>query len=321
MFNKVNTRTLFIIFIVLLGLVILVIPEGKNKKNRSFKSELYQFDEDLVKEIYIYPKAGGKLISFNKKDDLWYVSDEKGEYNADPAQVEAMIKTISELKATRLASNDKESWKKYEVTDSLGTRLEFSDGKKKLADLYVGKFSYSQPTQPAANPYMQQQGIMTSFVRLAEDKKVYAVEGFLSMTFNRKVDEFRDSKVLQLKKENITKIDFQQPESSFSLIKNDNNWLIDGLITDSLSTANYLSGLNFMNSTHFIAENAKPIGSPSHSINFNSEEGMVVIEAFYTDSLNIALSSSLNPGSFFDGTKSELFNKLFKKQEYFLSRN
>lgn len=318
MFNKINIKYLTIVFVVLLVLVLLTVPSGNRKKNRSFKSELTAFDTAQVTGMVIYPKSGGEWITFSKKENKWLVSGKEGEYNADRSQVENMLFALSNLRAKRLAARDKDSWKKYELTDSLGTRVEVLGNKKVLADVYVGKFSYSQPVRPA-NPYQQQQGVMTTFVRLSDEKEVYAVDGFLSMSFNRRLEDFRDSRVVQVRKEQLEQIVFSRPDRNFSLTKNDHAWMIDGLAADSTKVADYLSGLNYVRSSHFIPNDQKPVGAPNYTLKLTGGNGaeLATVSAFYTDSTHITVTGSMNAGTYFDGKADDLFTKLFKEKEDF----
>ena len=111
MFNRYKTRNLFIIFGILLVLVLLTALTGNEKKNRSFRSELSHFDPAAVSQFHLYPKAGGERIRFRKNGEHWTVADASGEYNADGAQVDRMLESISELRALRLAAREKEDRK------------------------------------------------------------------------------------------------------------------------------------------------------------------------------------------------------------------
>jgi len=320
MFNKVNTRYLTIVFVALLALVLITVPSGNKKKNRSFKSELTSFETEAVTSFTIYPKAGGESISFRNSDDNWLVSDASGEYNADNNQVESMLGSLSQLRAKRLAAKGKENWEKYELSDSLSTRVKIQEGEKVLADVYVGKFSYSAPQQPAS-PYMQQQGTMTSFVRLDKEKEVYAVDGFLSMSFNRQIQNYRDGNVLRITESDLQRITLKAPGSEFSVVRNDSIWMVDGVLADSASMADYLSDLRYARSSEFLASELQPAGNPSHTLKLEGKDGSMLaqVDAFVMDSTRISLRSSINPGTWFDGTGDELYQELFRDKSYFLS--
>lgn len=322
MFTKVKLNHLVITFVVLLAIVLITIPGGNARKNRSFKQELTRFDSSAVTSLEILPKSGNELISLQKKDGNWLVSKGNASHNADNRQVSNMLTTLQELNAKRLAANDRERWDEFEVTDSLGSRVRVLKGDKTVADLYVGKFSYTQPSGQAANPYMRQQrGTMTSFVRLEGEKEVYAVDGFLTMMFNRSVNDFRDATVNRVQKADIARIHVQSPEETYTLVSRDSLWMLDGLVADSASAARYVAGISRLSSRNFLEEDHPLVsGTPTHSVVFENSGGAQLssVDLYVADSSRIAVTSTQNPGTVFDGAASGLFDKLIKPREYFL---
>jgi hypothetical protein len=119
-----------------------------------------------------------------------------------------MINTLASLRATRVAANEKSQWKQYEVTDSAASRVQLFAGKKMVVDLYLGKLSYQQPKNTNPYYYYQQQGKMTSYIRPAKDKKVYAVDGLLALSFNRQASDFRDRTVIRGNKDTWNRLSF-----------------------------------------------------------------------------------------------------------------
>ena len=323
MFNKINSKWLIGIFAVLLTLSVLVVLLNHSKstasKNRTFKSEIVDFDTANVTRITIIPKTGGEPIDLLKSTDVWKVRINNKEYNADPSAIKGMLTSLIMLRATRIAANSKDQWAKYEVTDSAATHVMINEGKKVVADIYLGKFSYQQPKN--ANPYMQQQGTMTSYVRIAGDKHVYATDGMIAMSFNRQPNDFRNRTLILSNKEKWNRLAFTAPNNSFDLTKQGNNWMIDGLAADSASVASYLSSLSRLSSSAFVKESVRTSENPLYTLSIEGENMIrpIIIQAFPADTVNMyAITSSLNSGSYFSGSKNDLFNKTFKSKEYFL---
>lgn len=320
MFNKMNIKYLGIVFIVLIAIVLLLIPGRNNKVNKSFDSDLSNFEVADARYITIQPKGSEASVELEKSDDKWLVKEGKNTFNADMNQVGQMLQVLSELKAKRLAAKEKDKWSTYEVTDSLGTRVSVKGEKKVLTDVYIGKFSYKQ-APPSSNPYMQnQQGTMTSFVRLADDKDVFAVDGFLSMTFNRKASDLRDKTITRVNRSSVSRLSFDLPDEQFELVKQDNNWMLNGIIADSASVAKYLSKISNQSSSNFISDAEFPQGLATHELTiFTGDQGDAIdIKAIAIDTSMIGITSSLNPGMKFNVAGSEIFNNLFKSQNYFL---
>ncbi|MBN1599419.1 MAG: DUF4340 domain-containing protein [Bacteroidales bacterium] len=323
MFSKISTKWLTIIFAILLVLVVIVVVRNKSQstasRNRTFKSELTDFDTAKVNSLVIYPKQKGDIIRLNRKDKGWNVEFEGSEYNADPSAIKGMLSSLVTLRATRIAANDKNKWKEFEVTDSAATIVQALEGKKIVADVYLGKFSYQQPKN--ANPYMQRQGSMTSYVRLAGDKEVYAVEGIIAMAFNRQPGDFRNRTIIRSSKENWNQLTIKGKTGSFSLTKNDGGWMIDGLKADSNSVAKYINSLAYLSNSNFIDESVLLSQTPAYTLTIEGENmaGPIKVDACPADTANMfAITSSLNNGTWFSGKESGLFEKIFKPKESFL---
>jgi hypothetical protein len=316
MFNKLTTKALIGIFTLLLVIAVFAVLRNNSRsaasRNRTFKSELTDFDSASVNKLIIYPRNNAQSIELSKSDDQWFVNIQDKKYNADPGTVTGMLATLTDLRAIRLAANNKAQWKTYEVTDSAATRVLAYTGKKIVVDVFIGKFSYQQPKNP--NPYMQQQGKMTSYVRLKDEKEVYAVDGFLSMSFNRQANDFRSRTIVNSSKDTWTKLTFSGPAEIYNLTRQGERWMIDGLETDSASTAKILGSLARLNSSDFIEASAMESDTPLYTLTIEGENMKAPIKVFANkaDTSNIyAISSSLNRGSYFSGSKSDLFSKVF----------
>lgn len=261
------------------------------------------------------------MVNLIKKNKQWYVGQGQHEYNADPSAIKSMLTTLSSMRATRIASNSKDQWKTYEVDDTSATHILVNEGKKLTGDLYLGKFSYQQPKN--RNPYNYQQQVkMTSYVRKGGDKKVYAVDGMIAMTFNREASDFRNRALIR---SDISKWDHlvvKNPAGSFEFSKINDRWMIDGESADSATVTAYLTSLAWLNSSAFIDGSMLTSQTPSHSLTIDGENmgAPIKINAFPADTtIHYAITSSLNEGSYFSGNENGLFDKIFKQKDYFLS--
>jgi hypothetical protein len=315
MFSKLNLKWLAGIFAGLLLIAFFLTlhdKEGSTNRNRSFRNKLTDFDSAQVTSLIISPKSNKGQIILKKEGKIWTVSSNEKKYNADEPGIKNLIGSLISLKPMRVAAKDKTSWNEYEVSDSSSTRVQVFAGNKSLADVYIGKFTYQQPNN--ANPYVRQQGTLTSFIRVAGDNAVYALDGLLSLTFNRQASDFRNHSILNSDSKNWNKLTFTVPAGSFNLQKQNNKWLIDGMLADSAQVAKYLTSIEHLNNTNFIDMPATDKTAPDFMLNI---EGINVpepikIRAFKSDTTNLyAISSSLNEGTYFSGKGSDLFRKIF----------
>ncbi len=315
MFHRLNIKTLIIILIILAAVVIVIDMMGD--KERSFRSEIIEVDTTRITSVLItIPKDQVEIVlTRTGGSSNWVVMSEGNKYAADMNVVKNILSQLNDITAKHVAATSKDKWDQFEVSDSTGIRVILKDGKKEVADLYIGKFSYAQPPQDAQlNPYQQQRRKMTSFVRLEDEKEVYAVDGFLKMSYQNDVNSYRNKNLVNVNKSDISRLAFKGPgNKNFNLTKNNDQWLIDGQIADSASIAGYLNEIYMLTSANFVDPSTLKRSDATYSLliegnNFTS----INLMAYPSDSTTqYVITSSINVGAEFDGAKSKFFEKLF----------
>jgi len=313
-----NTKTLIILLVILLG--VYLISKLTEKEDRTFKSELAVVDTTKVTKIVISPKlGGGDDLLFTKTGQEWKLQMGSNFYKPDKDAVKNIFIELDKMQSQRVAANDESKWAEFEVTDSTGTRIRLYDGDDVLSDLFIGKFNYIQAPQTQQNPYQQNnRGSMSTYVRPAEDNEVYVVEGFLKMSIQANIDTYRDKTLFKTNKEDITKVSFNYPNNqNFVLAKQENKWYLNGLPTDSTKTAQYMNKLARVTSSNFIDEVEPLTNVPTHLVTIEGNNFTPVkIQAFPADTVNkFVVTSSLLPDSKFSGDKAGLFKRVFTNQE------
>ncbi len=325
MFRKFNIKTLSgtLILLIVITTVVIITDKKSSKLNRSksFESNLVDADTAEITSVYIKTKhsdTGFELV----KNAEWQLKSDGKTYNADISMVENVLTTLQKAKPKRLAAKDKSKWEKYEVTDSLASRVKVFKGEKKIVDLYIGKFNYTQPKNPS--PYGRQQGTMTSFVRKNGQKEVYAVDGMMAMAFNRRLDDFRDKRLVDFSKDDIHKITYLYPDRSELITMKDGSWFVNGTLADSSAMENYLSGLSNLkafsfNNNPMLTENKAEV-----KVELEDNEGQTItLSAFEVADTNIGtvIESSINEGAYFNGNSSDLFNKIYVPTDSLIAKD
>ncbi|NLO04006.1 MAG: DUF4340 domain-containing protein [Bacteroidales bacterium] len=299
MYRKLNIKILAIIFSILMIVVVLTEMADSRKGGRTFREELVDVSPDEVTSLEISPKVeGNKVIKLLKENDSWFVESGDKRHRADPSLPSAMINELNSMKPESVVATGDERRVQYEVTDSLGTRVKLFSGNNLLADLIIGKFSFSQPQK------------MTSYIRLEGDKVIYGVDGMLGMSFNRNVDSFRDKTVIKSNSSDWSRLVYKYPaDSSFTLEKAAEGWTVNGQPADSASVAEYFSAIRNLSDSRF-AENKTGM-SVTHSllIEGNNDMEKVEINGYYQEDGVFMVESSQNRGNIFEST--ELAEKIF----------
>jgi hypothetical protein len=315
MFHKLNIKTLIVILAVLAAVILIIDMMGD--KERSFRSEIIEVDTAKITAVQInIPKEQTEIIlSRTGGSSEWVVMSEGIKYPADLSVVKNILAQLNDIKAERVAATNEDKWDQFEVSDSTGTRVILMEGKKEVADLYVGKFSYAQPPQGAQqNPYQQQRGKMTSFVRLADEEEVYAVDGFLKMSYQNDVNSYRNKSLVNVNKNDISRLVFKYPDNQhFNLNKNNEQWLIDGQMADSAGMAGYLNKIYRLTSSNFVDPSTMKTSDATYSLRIEGNNFTPIdLMAYPSDSTTqYVITSSVNPGAEFNGAKSKLFEKIF----------
>lgn len=321
MFKKLNVKVLILILVILAA--IYTISEFTGTKDRSFSREIFAVDTANVNQILILIPAEKTEIKLTRNAVAdWSVESDGNRFAADYQVVKSILSQFGEMKPERIAAASRERWNEYEITDSAAIRVKLNSGSKNLADAFFGKFSYTQPPQGQGQMQMQQQqGKMTSFVRKAKDDKVYAVEGFLRMTYQKDVNAYRNKNLVNVNRDDISRLTFNYPGYSFVVEKVDQRWLINNQPADSLKTTRYLSKIQRLTSTSFVQPGTPKTSDEVYRLVIEGNNfSPVELKALSTPDTTIKhiIISSMNPEGEFDGTKGQLFSRTFVNETEFL---
>lgn len=311
MFNK-SSKTLLIVFLVLLVLAAVFIYYDTSTEERTFEKDIVKIDTSKVTSILINPKVNGhQEVKLFKEGNYWNVllSNSK-KVSADESKIKDLLAQLLRLKVSSLAAQDESKWSEFQV-DSSGTRVKVFEGNKNTLDLVIGKFAFRQPRT------------MVSFVRLKGDKYVYEAENFMDFAFNRNANDFRINTLLSDDYSHWKMLTFSYPaDSSFQLLKDTANyWSVNNVRTDSAKTIDYLRTLSNLTSNNFVDDfNQNILSKPKYTLTVESSAfGSAIIYA-YVDSSKIILHSTRNPEAYFDGNANMLWQKIFVGKSAFLKK-
>ncbi len=306
-----NFKKISIILAALLLLLVVLKIKDKKQGDRSFKAYVVSIDTSKVDKMSITPKGASDKVELFKNEGLWMLKLNGKDVQANIDIIDELLSQVSSLKTKSVAATSKEKWGDYEVTDSTGTRISINSGKKQLADFMIGKFSYKQPQ--GQNPYQQQQNIqMTSYLRLINENEVYAVDGYLSMMFNRDANSFRENSVVVGKPDNWNKLIFNYPaDSSFTLVKQNNKWMVNGILADSMAISSYFSKIRMLTNNNFDDETFIDANQqPEMSVRIEGDNFTPIMVDAYKNSMGEPVfTSSINKGNLMKAgnTKQALF--------------
>lgn len=320
MFKKINSTVLVVILIALVG--IYYATRLFDSSDRSFREVVADVNPDEVTRVVINDPQSAEIIDIRKEGDRWSVHKPSGNFPADSNVVANIIAQVGNLKTKRYAGKGEDQWKKYELTDSTATTVEFMSGGETLTKLMIGKFSYSMPKDQVQQQQQQMmggrqpQGEMTSYVRLADEKDVYAVDGFLKMNFNRDADSYRDKTLVNVNPEDIQRVVLDYGGRTMTLTRGEPGWMLNGTPADSAGAVNYIRGIARLSNPGFLPDDYS--GQPAaYKVNIEGNNfAPIELRAYPVSDTNInyVVNSSHNPTAYFSGKQSDLFEKIFVEE-------
>lgn len=281
-----------------------------SRLQRSLPETLVQVDTAKVDAIRLHPVAeSGAALEFSKKGNTWTVA--KGNIQADVEKhvIETVLSYFVRMTPQKLVSTKKERWSEFAVGDS-STRVAVLSGGKTVAELFIGRTGFSQ-SATSPNPYgMGGFGASFTYVRNVGDNEVYSVDGFLESAFNRSFDDWRNKSLLKLKSSEVTRIQFNYPDSGFVAEKKNGRWVVNDLPADSVRIKEYLSGLEFKNGSSF-ADDFNSSSVPDLSLVINGSKGELASVKAWKREADFVLNSSLQPKVYFSSASTSLVSTLF----------
>lgn len=299
---KLDNRFLTILFFALLG--IFVFKKFIDKpKVRSFREVLVEIDTSQVNKI-VLNKPASKAIVLLRKADKWLVKSGDREYEAMKASVDPILRTIAFVKASQLVSRSEDKWSEFELDETAGRKIEVYNGDKLKDAFWIGRFDFDQNRRTAQ-----------TYVRKADEADVYAVEGFLSMTFDKKVEDFRNKSLFENVSSGEVKSLSLQTEGEASLIFEktlDGEWMAEQALIDSSAIVEYLGRLTNSQGAQFIEGLVPEQSDLLSNLIVELNDGRQSEVKIYRDETTekFVVNSTDNPDAFFLTDSTALYKTL-----------
>ena len=314
--KKVNNKILIIVLIALVGIFVLVRLFRAPALESNLKKELTSVDTSKVTLIKLWPETEeGKEIQFVRVSNKWIVKQGEKQYNMEQGAANTLLGYLVKLTPQKMVTRKKEKWGDYQVGDS-ATHVEVIAGKETLADLRIGRVGFDQNQMQ-----MQQQqfgrggfGGAFTYVRLEDESEVYTVDGFLASSFNRGLNDWRDKSLLRIKKDQVTKVAFNYPDSGFVVDMRESKWWIGDQIADSTKFKSYLSQLEYKNASSF-ADEFSPNRQPDITLNIDGASGPLATLQAWRRETDWVVTSTHQAGVYFSTEGSGIFNTVFERMK------
>ncbi len=310
MWSKRNKNLLIILAVLL---VILGVDEAMSvrQSKKSFKDILITADSSQIAYVEFYPKNNTeKKIILQRKDNKWYVTSQKGTFDADMDKVREILETLTDLRPEQVMGNSKKTWETYGVTDTSALNVIVKNKRgKEIAHLYLGQIRAEGQNAPGS------QQKLATYIRMKGDNNVYMVPHLLALKFINDPDEYRNNNLTPTFSPDITRVDIELPDTSFTISKTGGRWYFGNEKADSLNCERYARLLGKVESTQFASDSEITNLKPIASLTIHYADSSKIDIKGYGDTTIRYVWSSYNPNTYFKA--NILKNRLFKKPEFF----
>lgn len=194
-----------VISILLLILVVLVSwPLLQNSNYNLAKKGL--INKEDVNKIVIKNKDAKIVLS---KESEWLIL-EPIKYLADSRKIKNLLENLEKTKIENLVTENPEHYNKFDVDEEKGITVSIYNKDKLIKEFIIGKMDSN---------------FFKSYVRI--EKEVYLVDSMISHTFHINVDELRDKKIFNIKKEKIASISIIKGKERKNILKKDDKFYLD----------------------------------------------------------------------------------------------
>ncbi len=306
-------RNKYLIILLALIVIYLGITFIGGKKERSFDDKITGFNVENVNKIVINPKDKTKKeFSIKKTKDKWDIVVGDESFEADNSTIDNTLSSLKKMKIKNIITKNPDNFAKYELEKDKCKRVKLYDGKDKLVDILVGKFKYNQQSRSA-----------NSYVRLADKNEVFSIDGFLSMNISDNISTYRIKTLAKFTIDQLDKITYTHQNLDYHISKQDDKWIYNGVILDSLKMKAYISKLSNLKGAKFMEDVnwQKPESSDKLVLNIENNDNIEITA--YPDTIAtkaFVINSSLNDKAYFQSDSSGLYKNVFGELQAILDK-
>ena len=168
-------------------------------------------DADKIDELKISTVAGG-VATLQKGADGWKLTAPTTA-KADESQVSGITSNLSSLAVERVVDEAPKNLGNYGLKEPVVEVSFKSKGDKAFRTLRLGSKT------PTGNDM---------YAKLASEKKVFLVLGYLESTFNRQPFDLRDKRILAFDRDKVDRVEVAGGDSTVTLVKSGADWKLAG---------------------------------------------------------------------------------------------
>ncbi len=195
---------------IFLLLVVVFLMTSLNPRERSKGAEpLFEGEKPDITKLEIV-KPDGSQIVVEEVDNIWKIT-EPMEYKASEEAVRQTNNTLLNMVVDGIISERTDARDRYEVSDSLGTRLMVYSAGEKVLDAIIGKNTVD---------------LNHTYARMTGSDQISLWRGLLTSHVGRSVDEWRDKTIYSFNPDDILEVEAVTPDTTKVLAIQDSTWTL-----------------------------------------------------------------------------------------------
>ncbi len=255
--NKIKNLVLFVLLVLQAALIAFLYRPGQNTAPAA--ANLFKALSPAQLTGLVITDDQGKSISLIKKEG-WQIS--QGEFPADQAKIEGLIKKLADMKSSRLVSQTSGSHARLKVADSAFNRkVELNLGDAKTV-FFLG-------TSPSAK---------SIHLRLAEAKEVYQINDLAAWEVQTDKESWWQSKYVSQPAANLTGLTIANAvgviELSYDATKK--AWQLKDspeVALDTKRLETLINSVSDITTAAYLAKDFSPKGQPLATVTYQAKEG------------------------------------------------
>lgn len=202
-------RTLGVLVVLLGGLAayLFYVDAEKPIGETEDKPKVFAVEADQIEALKISTIAGG-VAELSKAADGWSLTSPQ-KLRADEAEVTGITSNLASVSIQRVVDENPSNLGDYGLREPVAEVSFKAKGATAFKTLQIGT-----KTPTGSDLY----------AKIADDKKVFLVSGYLESTFNRTPFDLRDKKIISFDRDKVDRVEVRRGDSLISFVKANGEW-------------------------------------------------------------------------------------------------
>ena len=300
-------KKVLVLGLILAGILVFALRRlDERRPDPPFQAPLIEIDTAAVAAIRIHQVAS---LSFQREATGWIVSDGRLHLKAVPSKMAELLNALHYIRAEHLLEPAPGIDFGLDGESGISIRVYTSNG---LTEAFtLGRFHYDEEMRRSI-----------TYLRLAGQREVYAVDGLQTLPLRAEFEDFRRRDLLRLPALRFDSIAYQRGDTTFCFYRSGDRWQSsDGQLLDSTEVAGFFQRLRRLQGATFADDfdelMAQQLQHRSLALYHASLPTPLFVYSYHDSTRHppFVLRSSQYPEIFFASDSSGLYRDVFAAPE------